>query len=221
MTYKLSPSALSLMEDCPRCFWLHHNLDKKRPDTIFPSLPSGMDSVLKKHFDKFMKKGQLPPELRENKECKDCNLFNDEELLKVWRSNFKGIGIEDKEGNILHGAVDNILVKGKKLIVLDYKTRGFPLKEDTHEHYQNQVDIYNYLLRENGYKTEDYAFLLFYYPKEVLETGEVVFDTVLKKMKIDVTNAESIWKKAIKLLNDSCPDKHKHKDCPWCYHIEE
>jgi ATP-dependent exoDNAse (exonuclease V) beta subunit len=54
--------------------------------------------------------------------------------LKVWRSNFKGISFEDKEGNILRGAVDNILVKGKKLIVLDYKTRGFPLKEYTAEH---------------------------------------------------------------------------------------
>ena len=80
---------------------------------------------------------------------------------------------------------------------------------------------YEELKSLNGYKTEDYSFLLFYYPKEVLETGEVVFDTVLKKMNINVNNAENIWKKAIKLLNDSCPDKHKHKDCPWCYHIEE
>src|SRR3989344_4888887 len=141
MPYKLSPSSLSLIEDCPRCFWLHYNKEKKRPDTIFPSLPSGMDAILKKHFDKFMEKGKLPPELRENKECKDCNLFNDVELLKVWRSNFKGISIKDNEGNILHGAIDNLLTKGKKIIILDYKTRGFPLKEDTHKHYQNQLDF--------------------------------------------------------------------------------
>ncbi|MDD5193676.1 MAG: PD-(D/E)XK nuclease family protein [Candidatus Nanoarchaeia archaeon] len=214
MVYKLSPSALSLMEDCPRCFWLHYNKDKKRPDTIFPSLPSGMDSILKKHFDKFMEQNKLPPELRENKECKGCKLFDDKDLLNTWRSNFKGIVIKDKDENVLHGAIDNLLMKGKKLIVLDYKTRGFPLKEDTHEHYQNQVDIYNYLLRENGYKTEDYAFLLFYYPKEVLETGEVVFHTVLKKMKIDVKNAEHIWKRSLKLLNGECPKKHE--ECPWC-----
>ncbi len=201
MAYKLSPSALSLMEDCPRCFWLHYNKDKKRPETIFPSLPSGMDSILKKHFDRFMQNGKLPPEIKENKECKGCKLFNDVELLKVWRSNFKGMSVKDKAGNILHGAVDNIMVKSKKLIVLDYKTRGFPLKEDTHEHYQNQLDIYNFLLRENGFDTEDYAFLLFYYPKEVLETGEVVFDTCLKKMKVDIKNAEMIWKKALMLLS--------------------
>ncbi len=223
MIYKLSPSSLSLFHDCPRCFWLHHNKEKKRPETIFPSLPSGMDKILKEHFDRFMKKGKLPPELHES-ECNKggCKLFQDEEKLKIWRSNFKGISIKDKEGNILHGAIDNLLIKNKKLIVLDYKTRGFPLKEDTHKHYQNQLDIYNFLLRENGYKTEDYAFLLFYYPKEVFEKGEVIFNTKLIKMKINVKNAENIWKNALKLLNSPCPKKHEHAECAWCaWGIEE
>lgn len=218
MTYKLSPSSLSLMEECPRCFWLHHNKDKKRPSGIFPSLPSGMDSILKVHFDKFMEKGKLPPELK-IKECEGCKLFDDKDLLKIWRNNFKGISWQDKEGNILHGAVDNILVKGKKLIVLDYKTRGFPLKEDTAEHYQNQLDIYNFLLRKNGYDTEDFAFLLFYVPKEVMETGEVIFNTQIVKMKIDVLNAERLWKKALKLLSGVCPARHAEDDperCEWC-----
>lgn len=89
MPYKLSPSILSLLKDCPRCFWLHFNKNIKRPETIFPSLPSGMDKILKDHFDRFMRKGKLPPELRQlNGEVK---LFDNEELLKVWRSNFKGI----------------------------------------------------------------------------------------------------------------------------------
>ncbi|MDP2672989.1 MAG: PD-(D/E)XK nuclease family protein [Nanoarchaeota archaeon] len=212
MNFKLSPSSLSLMKECPRCFWLAQHKVWKRPAGIFPSLPSGMDKILKVHFDKFMEQEKLPPELKENKECKGCKLFDNKELLSEWRNNFKGIKWEDKEGNILHGAVDNLLQKGKKLIILDYKTRGFPLKEDTHEHYQNQLDIYNFLLRKNKYETEDYSFLLFYHPKEVLETGEVIFNTDLKVMKINVKNAENIFNKAIKLLNDDCPTK----SCAWC-----
>ena len=216
-TYKLSPSILALMEECPRCFWLNFH-GKKRPSGIFPSLPSGMDGILKTHFDRFMAKGTLPPELKENKECKGMKLFDDADLLKEWRNNFKGISYTDKEGNILHGAVDNLLVKGNKIIVLDYKTRGFPLKEDTAEHYQNQLNIYNFLLRKNGYETEDFAFLLFYYPKEVKETGEVIFDTKLVKMKIDISEAEKMWKHAIKLLNGPCPKKHNEEEeiCKWC-----
>ena len=212
MTFKLSPSSISLMKECERCFWLTQHKMWKRPAAIFPSLPSGMDAILKKHFDKFAERGELPPELRENKECDGCKLFNDAELLKTWRSNLKGIVWTDKEGNILHGAVDNILIKGKKLIVLDYKTRGFPLKEDTPEHYQDQLNIYNFLLRKNGYDTEDFAFLLFYYPREVLECGEIIFDTKLIKMKIDVKSAEALWQKALRLLASSCPKG----SCEWC-----
>lgn len=172
MTFKLSPSSLNLMHECPRCFWLDKHQVWKRPNGIFPSLPSGMDGILKVHFDKFRDKGLLPPELCNDNNCENMKLFNEPELMKAWRNNLKGIRWEDKDGNILFGAVDNILQKGKKLIVLDYKTRGYALKEDTADHYQNQLDLYNFLLKKNGYETEDYAFLLFYVPKEVLETGK-------------------------------------------------
>jgi hypothetical protein len=211
MPYKFSPSSLSLLKDCPRCFWLKFNKDIKRPEGIFPSLPSGMDKILKIHFDSFMRKGELPPEL---KELNDVKLFDDEELLKVWRSNFKGIPWEDKEGNLFRGAIDNILKKGNKLIVLDYKTRGYPLKEDTHEHYQNQMDIYNLLLRKNNYKTEDYAYLLFYHPDKVNENGDVVFNTDLIKMKISIENAENIFKNALEVLKDKIPEASE--ECEYC-----
>lgn len=215
MEFKLSPSTLNLMKDCPRCFWLAQHKVWKRPAGIFPSLPSGMDKILKIHFDKFMEQGKLPPELCEGangKECQNMKLFTDKEKLKIWQSNFKGIQWTDKKGNMLRGAVDNILVKGKKLIVLDYKTRGYPLKEDTAEHYRLQQNVYNFLLRKNGYETEDYFFLLFYIPNEVMATGEIVFDTELVKMEVDIKMAESMWKNALKLLNGNCPSK----SCEWC-----
>ena len=211
-TFKLSPSSLGLMKECPRCFWLDKHNVWKRPNGIFPSLPSGMDRILKVHFNKFRDKEELPPELCNSGDCLNLKLFDDKDLLKTWQNNLKGISWEDKGGNVLHGAVDNILVQGKKLIVLDYKTRGFDLKEDTHEYYQNQLDIYNFLLRKNGFNTEDFAFLLFYVPKEVMSTGEVIFDTTLKKMKIDIENAEKIWKRALKILNSECPNQ----GCQWC-----
>ena len=212
MTFKLSPSSLNLMNECERCFWLDKHGIWKRPNGIFPSLPSGMDRILKNHFDKFRGKGILPPELRNNSYCENMKLFDDKEKMKVWQSNFKGVSWKDKKDNELHGAVDNILVNGKKLIVLDYKTRGYALKEDTAEHYRLQQNVYNFLLRKNDYQTEDYFFLLFYFPKEVMETGEVIFDTELVKMKVDIKMAENTWKKALKLLGSDCPKK----TCEWC-----
>ena len=216
VVYKLSPSALNLMKDCLRCSWLHQHKVWKRPSGIFPSVPSGMDRILKVHFDKFMEEGKMPPELCENDSCVGMKIFEDKEKMKVWQSNFKGISWMDKKGNELHGAVDNILVKGKKLIVLDYKTRGYPLKEDTAAFSQNQLDIYNFLLRKNGYETEDYGFLLFYVPREVLGNGDFVFDVELVKMSTDCERAEEIWVRALELLDGECPSDK----CEWCENVK-
>lgn len=212
MVFKLSPSSLGLYQECPRCFWLSQHKVWSRPSGPFPQLPNGMDRVLKQHFDKFMKKGLLPPELCNNNHCENMKLFDKEELLKEWRNARKGLWFEDKEGNVLHGGVDNILSKGKKLIVLDYKTKGSPAKEDAHKVNQHQLDIYNFLLRKMGYETEDYSFLLFYSPSEVLETGEVVFHNELRKVKTNVKDGEDLFNNAIKLLNEDCPKK----SCEWC-----
>lgn len=214
MNFKLSPSSLNLMQSCIRCFWLDKHKVWSRPSTPFPQLPNGMDKIIKAHFDRFRDKGKLPPEIKDHHHTKGLKLFDNIELLKAWRNNLKGIRWTDENGNILFGAVDNILVNGEKLIVLDYKTKGYPIKDENESGagYQNQLDFYNFLLRKNGFETEDFAFLLFYVPKEVLETGEVIFDTVLARRNIDVNNAEKLFNKAIKLLNSDCPNEC----CDWC-----
>lgn len=184
---------------------------------IFPSLPSGMDRVLKEHFDSFRRKGQLPPELAAL--GKSVKLFDDDALMAEWRNNFKGIRWADGKGNIFRGAVDEILKKGKKLIVLDFKTRGFPIKKDTHEYYQDQLDIYNFLLRKNGYKTEDYAYLLFIHPARVRKNGDVAFDSDLVKMKVFPENALKLFRNALKVLNGKKPKPGE--ECGFCSWLEE
>ena len=166
----------------------------------------------------------MPPELKKHIKESDIALFGktkeEKDLLEVWRNNLRGVSYTDKQGNILRGAVDNILVKDGKLIVLDYKTRGYALKEDTHEYYQKQLDIYNFLLQKNGYATENYGYLLFYHPSHVLEGGEVIFNTDLIKMTTNPSSGEKIFKEALKALSGKCPPQHKHKDCEWCNLIE-
>jgi len=217
MSYKFSPSSLSLLKECPRCFWLHFNKEIKRPDSIFPSLPSGMDRVLKIHFDSFRDKGELPPELKPLKG--KYTLFDDIKLLDVWRNNFKGIQWADSNGNTFRGAVDNLLIKSKKLIVLDYKTRGFPLKDDTATHYQDQMNIYNFLLRKNKYKTCNYAYLLFYHPNKVDSDGDVLFNTDLVKVKVNVSDAEKLFGKALKVLSEEVPEAGE--ECGFCGWVKE
>jgi len=217
MPYKFSPSSLSLLNDCKRCFWLRFNKNIRRPEGIFPSLPSGMDKILKIHFDSFLKKDNLPPELNELEG--EVTLYDNKTLLETWRNNRKGIRWEDEHGNLFMGAIDNILKKGNKLIILDYKTRGYPLKENTHEYYQNQLDIYNLLFRKNKYDTEDYSYLLFYHPTEVNDSGDIVFHTDLIKLKVSINNAAKIFHEALELLNLDIPIAAKN--CNYCNWISE
>ncbi len=188
----------------------------KRPSSPFPSLGSGMDKILKEHFDRFMEKGELPPELKNEESFKGCYLFPDKEKLKIWRNNYQGIRYTDeKSGTVLMGAVDNILVNGEKLVVLDYKTRGYPLKEETPGYYQTQMDLYNLLLRKNNYQTEDYAFLLFYYPDTITEQGAFLFHTKLVQLPTDPKRGEKLFKKAIKTL-ESEKLLEALADCEFC-----
>lgn len=208
---KLSPSTLNIFLDCPRCFWNHFH-GKKRPNGIFPSLPSGMDNILKHYFDYYRKKGVVPPEIEEI----GAKMYEGPEL-KDWQSNFRGIQwVDKKTGVLLRGAVDEMLTKDGKLIVLDFKTRGFPLKEDTANHYENQLNTYNFLLKKNGRKVENYGYLLFYHPKQACKGKKcnIEFNTDLVKMKANPSNAEKVFRDAVACLQGKEPKPAK--GCEWC-----
>ena len=214
--YRLSPSSLALYTECPHCFWLQMVKRVKRPDTPFPSLPSGVDKLLKEHFDRYRKMGKLPPELERHHIT--AKLFKDKVLLDEWRNypGGKGLQWEDrKSGVVLRGYVDEILQTSGKLIVLDFKTRGFPIKEDTAQYYQDQMDLYNFLLRNNGYDTEDFAYLLFFHPSNVDMDGDFVFETELQEIKVNVDHARRLFLDAIKVLSEKTPPDSS-KECGFC-----
>lgn len=212
MPYTLTPSSLSLFKDCPRCFWLQERSGKKRPAFKYPSLPMGIDLALKKRFDYFRDHDKLPPELQK---LENVRLY-DSPLLALWRNGKMGLRCKDAEGNILIGAVDDVLDQNGRLAVLEYTTRGFPLKKDTPELYQDQLNLYTYLLQKNNFKVSEYAYLLFYYPKEVSWQGDIWFHKRLYPMKISLFDAERLWKKALATLNGPMPlPSEKCGFCRW------
>ncbi|MBL7206477.1 MAG: PD-(D/E)XK nuclease family protein [Candidatus Aenigmarchaeota archaeon] len=208
---RLSPSSISLFLECPRCFWLKMNRKIKRPSGPFPSLPAGMDKVLKVHFDTHRKDDSAPEELEGKFEGR---LFQDLEKLDVWRNNFRGLQYTDpKTGILLMGALDDLFVtKDGKYAPLDFKTRGYPRKEDTHEYYQHQMDIYSFLLEKNGMESADFAILIFYHPLSVNEDHHVVFNPDPIKVLVDRVRGEKIFLDAAKCLLGGEP---KGK-CEWC-----
>jgi len=214
MTVKLSPSRISTFIECERCFWLEVNKGVKRPSGPFPSLPSGMDREIKNHFDYFRENGGKPPEIKDFN--KDLELFEDREFLKKarsWRTDPKW---KDSEtGAVLRGAVDDLLTENGKIVVLDYKTRGYPPKQDkgVPHYYERQVNLYNLILRENGYETTDYGLILYFYPDRFTENGEFRFSTELRRSKVDVDKARGLVRDAVGALERPVPEHDE--DCPY------
>ena len=210
---RLSPSTLNLFLECPRCFWLHINESIHRPRGPFPSLPMGMDSVIKLYFDKYRIKGELPPEIQDKVKGR---LIPDLELLNKWRNWKTGLEYKDEVlGVTLFGALDDCLKHGNYYIPLDYKTRGSaPREGDSEKYYGNQLDCYSLLLEENGYPAKNLGYLVYYYPKQVEEKGRIVFDIEVVRLNTDFNRAKRTLRDAVKLLNQSIPSHHS--ECEYC-----
>jgi hypothetical protein len=214
MDLTLSPTSINLYRECPRCFWLQVNKKIKRPEGPFPSLPGGMDLILKRHFDAHRMRGTLPEDLQGIA----GSLFQDMEHLSVWRNNLRGLRYTNPESKVtLMGALDDLLVTPEGLYVpLDFKTRGYPPKETTPSYYQHQMDLYTYLLQKNGYQTAGHAYLLFYHPKEIIISGNVEFYIDPVKVVTSPERAEQLFSRCVcTLLNDIPEPTADCKFCSW------
>ena len=209
----LSNSRLSLYTECPRCFWLDLNAGIKRPDTIFPSLPGGLDAQFKRYFDLFRASGDLPPEVKGKLPGR---LLPSVETINRWRDWRRGIRYTPPWAECeLMGALDECLVDEAGFhYALDYKTRGYAPKADTHEYYQDQMNLYTLLLEGNGHKTKRLAYLLYYHPVEVKEHGLIQFDISVQEVATDPEAAERLIKAAVSVLNGPVPDSSS--SCGFC-----
>lgn len=211
---KLSPTTgLKLFLECPRCFWLRYNEDVHRPKVPFPSLPGGMDRLLRKYFDEFRAQDKLPPEIEGQVEGK---LFQDQDLLNEWRNPWKGLRYEDEKLDVtLGGALDECLIDGKYYIPVDYKTRsGEPKEGDSEKYYQNQLDCYTLLLSKNGYPTRDFAYLVYYYPTQISKDRLVKFECSVVKLATSTDRAYKVFSDAVNCLKGPIPPKHT--ECGYC-----
>ncbi|MDY6765956.1 MAG: PD-(D/E)XK nuclease family protein, partial [Candidatus Nanohaloarchaea archaeon] len=106
--------------------------------------------------------------------------------------------------------------RGGDIIVMDYKTRGYPPKQETGvpHYYERQVNLYNLMLRANGYATADFGLVLYYYPDEVVENGDVRFHTEFRRVPLDLDAVRETFEEAVTTLQQPEPDPAQ--DCEFC-----
>ncbi|MBI4245263.1 MAG: PD-(D/E)XK nuclease family protein [Planctomycetes bacterium] len=209
---RLSPtSGLNLYNDCKRCFWLHYNKGVQRPRGIFPSLPSGMDLIIKEYFDSF--RGELPPELWGKVKGK---LIPDHKLIEKWRNWRTGLEYKDDKINaVLFGALDDCIINGEKYAPIDYKTKGSAPKDgDSERYYQTQLDSYTLFLKAAGFEVDQVGYLIYYYPDKVANKGIIKFNIEPVKIGINPDRAQKLFEDAVASLKSQIP--RPNPSCEYC-----
>jgi len=192
---RFSNSTLGTFEECPTCFWHEINRKVKRPRGIFPSLPGGVDRVLKVYFDQHMSAGTLPPEMAG---LEGATPYPDRAALEGWR-NWRNLVIDVDGIAQLSGALDELIVWPDGLhSPYDYKTRGAPPKEGASEdYYGTQLDIYHLLIEQGcKLKCNGDGYLGYYWPSDVTGHGDFKFSTAVVKLGTDPA-------RAVKLVHDA------------------
>ena len=232
MQIKLSPSAISVFRDCPRCFWLEKNRNVKRPRGIFPSLPGGMDRIIKAYMDgcrpQHYKGSVLPPELVHPR-TSGLALFNDQTKLNRWRNWRSGLVYQNENGDILSGALDDLLFDPAAGLYhpFDYKTKGSPTTdEDTIKYYQPQTDFYGVMLDANGMPVGDRAIFSYWSPDVVLKyaaegehAGVVSFNTQVIAIDVNLERGKELFERALVCLRGPMPEADP--ECEYCHHFEQ
>ena len=223
--WRLSRSKLELFMDCPRCFYLDNKFGTKRPPGYPFSLNTAVDTLFKKEFDIHRAKEEQHPLQKEY--GVDARPVAHEEL-DVWRDNFKGMEFKDsKTGIIISGAIDDLWINSKgEYIVVDYKSTSTEeeiktMEKDHHQGYFRQMEVYQWLLRQKGYKVSDIGYFIFANGK----TDAKAFDA---KLEFDVTliehKGDDSWVRSAIDKAHACLKSNKIPEssgsCDYCAYFE-
>lgn len=165
--FKLSRSKIELYMQCPRCFWLDVRHKITRPSSPPFNINKAIDELFKKEFDAYRASNQPHPLM--SKFGVKAVPYKHKDLDK-WRHNFTGVWTVHAATNLhIFGAVDDVWVDEQgALMVVDYKAtaKAEPVKslgaEGTwHDMYRRQMEIYQWLLRQNGFEVSDTGYFVY------------------------------------------------------------
>jgi hypothetical protein len=162
--FKVSRSKIELFMQCQRCFWLDVRLKITRPSGPPFQINKAIDELFKKEFDVYRAKAEPHPLMTSNNV--EAIPFAHENL-DAWRHNFTGVTTVHKPTNLhIFGAVDDIWVSpNDELIVVDYKATAkaaeVSLDADWQVTYKRQMEIYQWLLRQNGFAVSNTGYFVY------------------------------------------------------------
>lgn len=221
--FKLSRSKIEQFMNCPKCFYLDRRLGVGQPPGFPFALNSAVDTLLKKEFD-VHRAAQTPHPLMK---AYGLNMVPfQHELMNEWRENFKGIQFHHKATNfIMTGAVDDLWVdeENKEIVVVDYKSTSKPSKvnldADWQIGYKRQMEMYQWLLWQLGFRVSDTGYFVYANGKTDLEAfdGKLEFDIDILPYTGDRSWVENTLFEIKECLDGEMPESSA--TCDYCaYH---
>jgi hypothetical protein len=219
--YKLSRSKVDYFLNCARCFYMDRRMGIGQPPGFPFNLNSAVDSLLKNEFDYYRKIQKPHPYIKEL--GLNAIPFKHEDLDK-WRHNFSGVIYQHQELKLhLFGAVDDIWIDldTDELIVVDYKATSkngeINLDAEWQIGYKRQMEFYQYLLRNNGFKVSNTGY--FVYCNGIRQSERFDEKLEFKVHLLDYTGDDSWIENTlsdliVNLNQDSIPDFNP--DCEYC-----
>ena len=219
--WKLSRSKIDLFLECPHCFYLDNKLGVKRVPGFPFSINSAVDHLLKQEFDYHrVNKTQHPFQ----EEYGIDAIPAQHEDIDKWRHNFTGVQyLHEPTGLLVSGAIDDLWINSKgEYIVVDYKSTVkdeavTELDKDWQDGYKRQMDVYQWLLRQNELNVSDTGYFVYC-------TGKMDKQAFDKKIEFDVNliayKGDDSWvektffdiKKCLESPTIPAPSAH----CDWC-----
>lgn len=219
--FALSRSKIDLFFECPRCFYMDRRLGVGRVPPFPYSLNSAVDVLLKKEFDIHRAKNSTHPLMK--KYGVDAVPVAHKQLVE-WRHNFTGVRFFHKPTNlVIFGAIDDLWKNSAgEYIVVDYKATSkdgdiTELDKEWHDGYKRQMEIYQWLLRQNGLKVSDTGYFVYCNGRTDREAfdGQLEFDVTL----VSYVGKDKWVEKTIQEAHDCLvsPDlPSPGKTCDWC-----
>lgn len=183
--FKISRSKIDLFSECPRCAYLDMKLGVKRPSMPSFTLNNAVDELFKREFDIHRANGSTHP-LVASYGLKAVPFAD--ERMDEWRDALRrGIQYFHEPTNlILRGGIDDVWVNpAGELIIVDYKATSKKLgpksEDDLYDSYKRQMEIYQWLFRQNGFSVSPTGYFVYANGKADKEAfdGKLEFDIEL------------------------------------------
>ncbi len=163
--FRISRSKLDLFSECPRCAYLDLRLGVKRPSGPSFTLNNAVDELLKREFDVHRDGKTVHPLLASY--GLDAVPLADARM-EEWRDALRrGIGYLHQPTNLfLRGGIDDVWkTPAGEFIIADYKAtskkQGPTTEDDLYDSYKRQMEIYQWLFRQNGFKVSPVGYFVY------------------------------------------------------------